>query len=145
MSRAVLGRASSVAQLVAAGTLALVGVRFGGEGILYAVHSRAPVLDSAKPAPPAPPAPPASTPAPAPTPRGPTAKHGAALRLSLVVSTGAQRSAVIVDGVTVGHAPYIGEVTCKAGEKVKIDLLPPKGTPKRFERLCAPGGLRIGD
>jgi hypothetical protein len=151
MSRAALGRATSLVQLIAAGTLALVGVRFGGAGVLYAVRGHAPPLDSGKAvAPPRvsasasarPPAPSVTAP-PVPT-RGPSAKHGAPLRLSLIVNTH-ERVEVIVEGVTVGFSPYIGEVACKAGDKVKIDLLPPKGTPRRTEHLCAPGGIRIED
>jgi len=140
MIRQSVGRAASWAQLCAALLLAVAGARFGVAGLLFAVRAQAPELSSAtSPAPPAP----ASAIAPVPPPTGPTVKVGAALRVPIVVNAKQERSEVRVDGVRVGHSPYVGEVSCKAGEQVKIDVLPPQGVPLSFERRCAPGTLHI--
>lgn len=144
MIRDAVMRASGIAQLVAAGLLALVGARFGTAGVLHAMRERAPTLSSA--AAPLPPPPPATTAAPAPPrPAASVVKSGTTLRLPLVVTVGPDRSELRVDGVRVGHTPYVGEITCKAGESVKLDVLPPKGNPSSFERSCVPGTLRVGE
>ena len=146
MIRESVGRASSIAQLFAAATLALVGARFGAAGILFAVRERAPALESSRapaPIPPKPAPPPATS--VAPPKQGEQVKVGASLRLSVVVTLSPDRSEVHVDGVNVGKTPYIGEVSCKAGEDVKFDVLPPKGNPKSFTKKCVPGTIRIGD
>ncbi len=145
MIRDGVARASGVAQFVAAGLLALVGARFGTAGVLFAVRERAPTLDSATAPPPPPPPAASAQPAPPPRPLGSTVKSGTTLRLPLVVTAGPDRSELRVDGVRLGNTPYVGEITCKAGEQVKLDLLPPKGNPSSFERTCAPGTLRVGD
>jgi hypothetical protein len=146
MIRQMVINGAGVAQLIAAGLLALVGVRFGVSGVLFAVRAESPTLDSAARQPLPPPTATASEAPPvAPPPPGPVAKEGASLRLPLVVTAGPDRSELRVDGVRLGHTPYVGEVTCRAGETVKIDLLPPKGVPQSWERRCAPGTLRVGE
>lgn len=145
MIRGAVLRASGVAQVVAAGLLAVMGVRFGAEGVLFAVRERAPTLDDTAP----PPRPlPAATASAAPivaAPTGTPVKSGSAIRVPLVVTGGADRSELRVDGVKVGQTPYVGEVTCRAGEVVRLDLLPPKGLPSSHERKCIPGTIKIGD
>lgn len=145
MIRAAVIRASGVAQLVAAGMLALVGARFGTAGVLFAVRERAPTLDEGAPParPPAPPAP--ASAAPPARPAGPVVKSGATLRLPLVVTLGADRSELRVDGLKVGNTPYVGEITCRAGETIKLDILPPRGNPTSIEKRCVPGTLRVGE
>lgn len=144
MIRDAVVRASGIAQVVAAGLLAVMGVRFGAAGVLYAMRERAPTLDATG-APPVRPPPSASAVVPLPAPTGGQVKSGAALRVSLVVSGGADQSELRVDGVKVGSTPYIGEVTCKAGDTVRIELLPPKGVPITHEKKCLPGTIRVGD
>jgi hypothetical protein len=61
----------------------------------------------------------------------------------LVVSGGPERSDVYVNGVRVGQSPFVGDVTCKPGKPVRIELLPPKGAPLVHERPCIEGTLRI--
>lgn len=144
MIRDAVVRASGIAQVVAAGLLAVMGVRFGAAGVLYAMRERAPTLDATG-APSVRPPPSASAVVPLPAPTGSQVKSGAALRVSLVVSGGPDRSELRVDGVKVGSTPYIGEVTCKAGDTVRLELLPPKGVPITHEKKCLPGTLRVGD
>jgi hypothetical protein len=142
MIRQSVGQASSWAQVGAALLLAAVGVRFAVAGLLFAIQERAPKLgdptaSSASAAPP--------DPAPPPVPTGPRALVGTPLRLSIVVNAEQDRSEVMIDGVHVGNTPYVGEVSCKAGQRIKIDVLPPKGAPDTFERVCAPGQtLHVG-
>lgn len=145
MIRDAVIRASGIAQVVAAGLLAVMGVRFGVTGVLFAMRERAPTLDGAAAPPPPRSASPTATTAPVPTPAGTQVKSGAALRVSLVVTGGPDRSELRVDGVKVGSTPYVGEVTCKAGENVRLELLPPKGLPIAHERKCLPGTIRVGD
>jgi hypothetical protein len=145
MIRESIGRASSIAQLFAAATLALVGARFGVAGILFAVRERAPTLESARaPGPIAPKPLPSATASPA-QPKGEPVKVGTSLRLPMVITIGPDRSEVRIDGVKVGQTPYIGDVSCRAGEDVRIDLLPAKGQPQSFTKKCVPGTIRIGD
>ncbi|MBK8994883.1 MAG: hypothetical protein IPM35_03910 [Myxococcales bacterium] len=146
MIRAAVIRASGVAQLVAAGLLALVGARFGTAGVLFAVRERAPTLDEGAPParPPPPPAASASA-APPPRPAGSVVKAGTTLRLPLVVTLGADRSELRVNGTKVGNTPYVGEISCRAGESIKLDILPPRGNPTTIEKSCVPGTLRVGE
>jgi hypothetical protein len=144
MIRAAVARASGVAQVVAAGLLAVMGVRFGVEGVLFAVRERAPTLDDkAAPPPRSAPTTTGSSAPVAPVPTGTPVKSGSAIRVPLVVTGGADRSELRVDGVKVGQTPYVGEVTCRAGEVVRLELLPPKGLPSSHERKCLPGTIKV--
>ncbi len=143
MIRASIARASSFAQLAAAGLVALSAARFGTAGVLFAIREQAPTLESA--AAPAPPPPPPATRAPEPRPPASAVKSGTTLRVPLVVTLGPDRSEVRADGVKLGNTPYVGEVTCKAGESIRIDVTPPRGVPTSHEKRCAPGTLRVGD
>jgi hypothetical protein len=79
-----------------------------------------------------------------PVPVGPQIKAGSSLRIPLMVTADPDRSDVLVDGVNVGNSPFIGEITCKAGERIQIQVVPPKGLPRKYERVCTPGAtLRI--
>lgn len=68
---------------------------------------------------------------------------GASLRIPLVVTAGPERSTVIVNGAVVGQSPYLGEVSCKSGETVTVELVPERGLPLVRHRRCSPGTLRI--
>ncbi len=147
MIRATIGRAADVSRFIAAGMLALCAVRFAGSGVVYAIDHTVPNAQSARaPSPPAPSGSLSSRPEPPapPKPVKPAVKKGTSLRLSLLATVGPDRSDVLLDGVNVGQTPFVGDVTCKAGEKIEISIVPPKGMPKRYERVCEPGAtLRI--
>jgi hypothetical protein len=146
MIREAIGRAADVSRFIAAGMLALCGARFAATGIAFAVARSAGPVASANAKPNLPP-PVISRPAqsaPRPVASKPPVKAGTSLRLPLMVMAEPDRSEVLVDGVNVGNSPFVGEVTCKAGEKIQIEMVPPKGLPRKFERMCVPGAtLRI--
>lgn len=146
MIRETIGRAADVSRFIAAGMLALCGARFAATGIAFAVERSAgpaPASAAAKPNLP-PPAVSRPTQSAKPVVQKPPVKAGTSLRLPIMVTAEPDRSEVLVDGVNVGNSPYVGEVTCKAGEKIEIQMVPPKGLPRKFERMCMPGAtLRI--
>jgi hypothetical protein len=146
MIRETVGRAADVARFIAFGMLAVCGGRFAATGIAYAVERSAGPAPASASAKPNLPPPVVSRPMQSakPVATKPPIKAGTSLRLSLMVRAEPDRSEVLVDGVNLGKSPYVGEVTCKAGEKIEIQMIPPKGLPRRFERMCEPGAtLRI--
>lgn len=50
----------------------------------------------------------------------------APLRLMLSVLAGPERSEVYVNGSRVGYSPYLGDLSCKSGEKLRIEIVPQK-------------------
>ena len=63
----------------------------------------------------------------------------------LSVQAGPPRSELRVNGALVGQTPFLGQISCEQGQTVKLDVLPPKGVPKRFEIPCLPGEMRLRD
>ncbi len=61
----------------------------------------------------------------------------------LLVQVEPPRSDVFVNGVLVGQTPYAGDVGCKPGTPLKVDVLPPKGAPKTFHVECRAGTVRV--
>lgn len=55
---------------------------------------------------------------------------------TLFVDLGPPRSEVFVDGVRVGHTPYAGSWSCKAGDEVRIHVLPRRGVPIESRAAC---------
>ncbi len=70
-------------------------------------------------------------------PPTPPAPSGTPLRMSLVVDARQPRAEVYVAGVRVGETPFVGEVSCRAGSSVKIEVLQRQGPPVSFERPCS--------
>lgn len=70
-------------------------------------------------------------------------ENGDAVQVQLMVSLGTDRSEVLVDGSLVGKTPFIGDVACRVGDTLKIDVIPAKGMPITLERLCVPEVIRI--
>ncbi len=54
----------------------------------------------------------------------------------IVVDWGPERSQVFIGGTRVGRTPYGGQVSCKAGDVLKVTLLPPMGAPLEKLMLC---------
>ena len=61
----------------------------------------------------------------------------------LYVNVGPERSTVFVNGVRVGQTPFIGEVGCRTGDLVKVDVDPPAGAPQRFAGRCEGAVLSV--
>lgn len=70
-------------------------------------------------------------------------KADAERRVYLVVSAGPERSELYVNGVFRGHSPFVGEIQCKPGQPVIVELVPEKKAPLRFERRCVGGTVRV--
>jgi hypothetical protein len=64
-------------------------------------------------------------------------------RVFLTVNVIPDRSEVIINGVSYGHTPYVGEIGCQNGARLSITVLPPKGMPKTYERSCDRREIRI--
>ena len=54
----------------------------------------------------------------------------------ILVDLGPERSEVYVGGSHVGRTPYGGQISCMLGEKLKIQVLPPRGVPVSREVVC---------
>gem|GEM_PF-2321507 len=54
----------------------------------------------------------------------------------LVVDMGPERAAVFVKGRRVGKVPYVGMVQCVDGERIRVQVLPPKGLPLEEWPMC---------
>ena len=71
---------------------------------------------------------------------------GEPLRVMLAVSAGAPRSEVYVNGSRLGLSPYLGDYTCKRGEKLKIEIVPVADAPLVLrEAVCEGKTLRVQD
>jgi hypothetical protein len=69
------------------------------------------------------------------------------LRLMLAVSAGAPRSEVYVNGSRLGLSPYLGDYTCKRGEKLKVEIVPAAASSPLIlrEAVCDGKTLRVQD
>jgi hypothetical protein len=65
-----------------------------------------------------------------------------AVRVYLVITDAVDRSEIYVNGALIGRVPFVGDHTCRAGEALKIEILPPRGAPIVHQRTCA-GEIRI--
>jgi hypothetical protein len=72
---------------------------------------------------------------------------GEPLRLMLAVSAGAPRSEVYVNGSRLGLSPYLGDYTCKRGEKLKVEIVPAAASSPLIlrEAVCEGKTLRVQD
>jgi len=61
---------------------------------------------------------------------------GKPLRITLSVSSGSPRSEVYVNGSHVGNAPFLGDTSCKAGQMLRIEVVPAAGAPLTYQRVC---------
>jgi hypothetical protein len=75
----------------------------------------------------------------------PASPHPVFISSYLAVQAGPPRSELRVNGALVGQTPFLGQISCELGQTVKLDVLPPKGVPKRFEIPCLAGEMRLRD
>lgn len=145
--RAGLADLAAASRLGAAALVALAAVRLALVAVLGARPATAPL-------PAQPPARPSATASArlAPSSRGVRARKakragtpGKPALMNLAVTVGG-RAGVYVDHAYMGKSPYIGEVSCRVGGTVTIQILPAKGAPRVFKRTCVAGGtIEIGD
>ncbi len=138
---------AAACRLAAALLIALAAARLAFVTVLGAMAARAPKLAAPAPsaAASASAAPPASSSASRARTAGRAATPGKSTLVNLVVTVGG-RSEIYVDHAYVGKSPYIGDVSCKVGGTVIVQLVPDKGAPRVFKRECVEGGtIQIGD
>lgn len=63
----------------------------------------------------------------------------------LVVNVAPDRAELLINGVSRGSTPYVGEVSCSPGSTLRLTVVPPKGMPKHFERICDRREIRIDE
>ncbi len=142
MSRAALERLADGLWLGAGALSLTLGARAG-----Y-VATTTPGASSAEP--PAVTASPAARQLPGPTRAAPTrgrperAAPGALVTTQIIVDgAGLGRATVRVDGAEVGQTPYIGDVTCRVGEPVRVELLSSRDEGRSYAVPCRDDVLRL--
>ncbi len=77
--------------------------------------------------------------------RGPErATPGATITTQIIVEgAGPRRATVQVDGAAVGQTPYIGDVTCRVGEPVRVEIVGSGGERRAYEVPCRDDVLRL--
>lgn len=74
---------------------------------------------------------------------GPAKPKGQAIRTKLLVSVGADRSTVRVDGATLGKTPLFTETSCRLGEPLQVLVIEPSGKTLTFAPTCVEGTVRV--
>ena len=121
----ILKRASKAAHLLGGLLCAALGLRVMALAIGDAQARRAPVpVASAEVAPQVGTVPATARAQHVPAPERSNATVGPPLRLMLSVVAGPERSEVYVNGSRLGLSPYLGDYTCKAGEQLRIEVVP---------------------
>jgi len=70
---------------------------------------------------------------------------GTPIRMTAMVTAGPDRSDVFIDGANVGKSPYVGDISCRAGDTVLVRIVPIRGNPIEFQRPCTKGTLRVDE
>ncbi len=71
------------------------------------------------------------------------APPGAPIQVQLLVNVGTERSEVFVDGTKVGSSPFVGTISCRAGDKLDVEVVITKGVVHAYERTCEAGMIRV--
>jgi hypothetical protein len=145
-ARGRLRQAAVTSRFIAALLVTGVSIRFAIASVQHALGvSGANVAD--KPAPHATgesrPSASASVPAPREAPVASQPPTGRPLRVTLGVNYGAPRSDVYVNGGRVGNTPFLGDTSCKSGQSIRIEVVPPQGAPLTYVRECRGGSIEI--
>lgn len=56
----------------------------------------------------------------------------------ILVDLGPPRSEVFVDGRRVGQTPFLGQVKCRPGREIQVQVIPERGFPLNETRVCPP-------
>lgn len=65
--------------------------------------------------------------------------------LTLAITAGPPRSEVYVNGRHVGDSPFFGDISCKSGQPLKVEIVPRKGELISVERRCRTGMMRLSE
>ena len=147
MTPVFFARMALAARFVAALLVAAASLRFGFAGFQEALESTEPSFaskprsNSSVERPIVSAAPPSSS---SPLePGGAPAPDGAPVRVTLAVTEAPARSEVYVNGRLVGHSPFLGDVSCKRGSEVRVEVVPAKRAPLVATRPCNGDTIRI--
>lgn len=148
-TRASVVRTAVAARFAAAVLVAMAAARLAVTAALGAVHASTPELPSpgVRAASSTTSAPPAASSSRAVRAQAAASAGtpGKPVRMNLVVTV-AGRSEIYVNDFLVGKSPYIGDVACKVGKPVTIEVVPAKGESKIYKRGCFENGtIRVGD
>ncbi|MEO8180106.1 MAG: hypothetical protein ABI895_14825 [Deltaproteobacteria bacterium] len=145
MTRGTLERASKAAQLLGGVLCAALGLRLMTLAIGDAQARRAPAATAPEPPAAAAPAQPSRVSARSRRVPAPERASGesSSLRLTLSVVTGPERSEVYVNGSRLGLSPYVGDYTCKQGEKLRIEVVPAREALITRSAICEGQTLSI--
>jgi hypothetical protein len=138
-----IDRVGRGAQLLGGSLVAALGLRVMTLAIGEAQARRLPISEAVVVEPPAPaPAPAQPVRAPLGPPPKPVPK-GAPLRLLLSVLAGPERSEVFVNGSRLGLTPYLGDLSCKQGEPLRVEVVPIHQGLISRSAICEGGTLLI--
>lgn len=56
----------------------------------------------------------------------------------ILIDLGPPRSEVFVDGRRVGQTPFVGQVKCRPGREIQVQVIPERGFPLSETRVCPP-------
>lgn len=151
MIRAFVSRAAVTAQVLSALLVLTVSIRFAYAGFRAALDSTRglvrdappPHSSASKPRRNARPAAASASAAPGASAEPAATNAGAPLRVTLAVTSGPPRSEVYVNGRRVGHSPFLGDVSCKQGQPLRVEIVPEKGPLQRHVRVCTGTTIRI--
>lgn len=146
--RRYLERSAASAKVVAVLLASAVSTRFAIASVQHALAvSQGNFVESPTPHASAAPRAPGSAPQPerlrAGGPPPPTASAGQPRSVTLGVSAGPPRSDVYVNAQKVGQTPFLGSTSCKTGQRIRIEIVPPKGPPLVYFRDCVGGALEV--
>lgn len=73
----------------------------------------------------------------------PVAARGKIVRVTAMITLPPDQSEIFIDDMRVGKTPYMGDVQCELGGRVRVKLVPPKGAPVELQRNCDKKDLEI--
>jgi hypothetical protein len=73
----------------------------------------------------------------------PLAAKGKIVRVTAMITLPPDQSEIFIDDTRIGKTPYMGNVECELGGRVRVKLVPPKGAPIELERSCDSKDLEI--
>lgn len=68
---------------------------------------------------------------------------GKVVRVTAMITLAPDQSEIFIDDARVGRTPYMGDVECEIGKRVRVKLVPPKGATVEFDRACDSKDLEI--
>jgi hypothetical protein len=138
---AALSRAATASRFFAALLVTIVSTRFAVAAFQRVFGdsqtAEAAAKAAARPTPPSRPLP------PAPSSSVGLVRPGPPRSIQLGISAGPERSEIYVNGRLLGHTPFVGDISCKTGMPLRIELVPPAGPPIVYQRECRGGMLEI--